>query len=218
MVDIRDILRSFDRKERAWLVRNAVGSMSPLLAPSFLDLLSERLGLSSPLPADSWWGMDYHLDWLAAALNAFWLTGFQNVMTLWPQENNSGLLTHTIEDIDFIVADTNRVILIEAKAFGDWDRGQLKRKLDRLQKLTDSGIKCDWQCHYRIQIFFVLMSITPPPEDTTGWPLWTLRNGSPVWIEMKTSHKDSVLKTVKCNERGEESGEGTYWRTKIEII
>ena len=107
--------------------------------------------------------MDYHLDWLAAAVHAFKLNAFSHKVSLWPEENK-GLLTHTVLDIDLVIADAKRVILIEAKAFGSWNPEQLTKKIAWLRGLLDgdNNVIYDLEHHYSIQVFFVLTSRKPP--------------------------------------------------------
>lgn len=217
MPNISDILRSFDRKERAWLVRNAISGLDPKLDPEFLGNVSERLKVDPPLRSDRcWWGMDYHLDWLSAAIHAFKLNAFSAAMAMWPEENNKGLLKHTVEDIDLVIADESRIILIEAKAFGDWDREQLVKKLDRLRRYTKSGLVSDMQGHYSVRIFLLLMSIRNNVPIGLDWGPWTEDGVHPVWMRLQTSLQGVVRKTVRCNEAGDECKDGTYWKTGIE--
>jgi hypothetical protein len=103
MVNMSEILHSFDRKERAWLVRNAMGCMAPRLDPKFLETVSDKLKLKPKLPPETWWGIDFHLDWLAAVLHAFHFSAFSNEIIMRPEMNDKDLLTHTIEDIDLIM-------------------------------------------------------------------------------------------------------------------
>jgi len=93
-----------------------------VLADAFCRVLGQTFGDPSP-PPDSWWTTDYHLDWLAGA-------------SLWrkehPCEIHVGRVTGTIGDVDIIVAAPDYLYLIEAKAAGSWNNGQLIRKVKLL--------------------------------------------------------------------------------------
>jgi hypothetical protein len=222
---ISEILHTFDRKERAWVVRNALGCMAPQLAPALLKSVSDKLILEPPLRADSWWGVDFHLDWLAAALHVFRLNASPDKVQL-PQLNDMGLVVGGIEDIDFVIADANRVIFIEAKAFGHWDDKQLNSKVPRLANLIgdDNGVVHDAKGVHSVRVYFMLMSMRHPPVERVyknrGWPSWTLPlpGGKPAWIKLETSHKDTVKRPMRCDEHGKPSVTGKYWKIEVERI
>jgi hypothetical protein len=227
MVAVSEILRTFDRKERAWVVRNVIGNMAPPISPAFLEKLSGELELSPSLSADAWWGIDYHLDWLAASIHAFRFHNLPTKVIEKPQLNTEALLKHGIEDIDLIIADSSRVILIEAKAFGHWDKSQLDSKVKRLRKLfQETNIVSDSTGTSSIQVFFVLMSMRrrPRPYVYKEWPSWMLPKTlpsigkSPAWIRMVTSHKQTVKRPLRCNEGGDADGKGTFWRILTESV
>jgi hypothetical protein len=59
-------LASLNRKERYYVVAWALGNSQFSLCSDFREQLSSAVGL--PIPADAYVAMDYHLDWLYAAL------------------------------------------------------------------------------------------------------------------------------------------------------
>ncbi len=63
-----ECLKAFNRKERYWLLRNALGApaLELLLSGAFRDRLGKLL--DTDIPSDAWWAMDYHIDWVFAAL------------------------------------------------------------------------------------------------------------------------------------------------------
>ena len=121
-------LEQFNRKERFWLLSDAVG-IGFKLHEKFRATLEETI--SVPIPSDPWWGFDYHLDWLCAVLLApnYDLNGYK-------QENLNRCITGTQEDCDLIIAFDNTIILLEAKMFGSWNKKQLCSKLGRLKRLS----------------------------------------------------------------------------------
>ncbi len=67
MSDLIELLDDLNSKERFFLVRQALGEFQ--LGADFRQELGEAIGLAIPSGAFSW--MDYHLDWLVAALRAY---------------------------------------------------------------------------------------------------------------------------------------------------
>lgn len=63
-----DSLQRLNRKERYWLLRNALGRSGADLSLSraFLQRLGQKIERS--IPPSAWWAMDYHIDWLFSAL------------------------------------------------------------------------------------------------------------------------------------------------------
>jgi hypothetical protein len=133
------ILRRFNRKERNWLVRDALGKGSVGLCETFKARVADEVRKHDPDFAwqePSWWGTDYHLDWIVAAL-----TCFAAGKVLEPDEvqsNSRGLVTGSQQNIDFLVATGNRLILIEAKGEGGWTGNGFKNKIERLKHLSNA--------------------------------------------------------------------------------
>ena len=63
---IVEALKKFNRKERYWVVRNALGPTSNQLGEGFRADLQRTIGIE--IPEDAWWSIDYHIDWLVGAL------------------------------------------------------------------------------------------------------------------------------------------------------
>jgi hypothetical protein len=187
VTDFRSILRNYDRKERAWLVRNFIGRERATLCPKFCEELTSTLGLSPPITSLAWWGIDFHLEWLEAALS-------ERSLAVKRAPRN------TIQDIDFIVAEGDQVVLIEVKGFRGWDNAPLGKKMKRLGDLPvdNAGYAHVAATGERLRFHFALMSPRPlavsrksPAElrlKLDGWPEWALRNGrrQPFWIKLKT--------------------------------
>lgn len=171
-------LKLLNAKERDHLMRfaylgqdNAYENASTFLSEEFSERLLEHLGETeggmglSGTPKCVFAGMDYHLDWLFAAL---WLA---KTRPDWKPEGESDLLpqpmaslealeeeeyikplytdfrpiTGSQEDIDLLVVydDGNKlaVLFIEAKGSAAFNTVQLARKIIRLDRiLVDSGM------------------------------------------------------------------------------
>ena len=89
-------LRSFNRKERFFLLRHALGVSTFRLDKAFREALGDEMGLS--IPNDAWVAMDYHLDWLQMAV---YLAGKPKPPG---PIRNEGLIKANQEDIDLLVA------------------------------------------------------------------------------------------------------------------
>ncbi len=214
--NLAQTLAQFNRKERYWLLRNALGQQTDAdtvpSAPPLSNAFRSRLGrhLNCDIPHTAWWAMDYHLDWLYAA--TVLLQGNQQAL----YSNESRGIQANQEDTDFIIAFDKTLILIEAKGDTPWSNEQLSSKKARLEFVfnTESqpltGID---------KVFYVLMS----PDDIKwkqagsphkGLELTNLPNGVPsdnVWMQLRMD-KD-LLKIARCDEHSKVTRTGTYWKT-----
>lgn len=155
-------LSRFNRKERFWLLSDAIGVPFLSLSPLFLDKLQQELNAS--IPADAWWAFDYHIDWLHAALH--FSPKFDLLSEPAPKPNAEKCIQGTQEDVDLIVAFEKTIIFVEAKLSTSWSTAQLERKLKRLRSLPAGDY----------QRYFVLTSPTRPKRlDTSKWPEWSLK-------------------------------------------
>ena len=179
MDDLIDILESLNRKERFFLVAQALGKPRFELSDDFRQKLGDKVGVTIPQePEKVFVAMDYHLDWLQAGL-----TLSRNI-----QEelfSNAGdVIKGTQEDIDLLVAfrhgDQHHLILVEAKAYSGWSNDQLKSKANRLWEIFgDSGPKYDGVIPH-----FCLMG----PKSTNikvDFPGWMKPGGELLWVDLK---------------------------------
>ena len=111
MSDLITHLRSFNRKERFILLREALGTDTFCLDDAFRERLGNLLGVT--VPADAFVAMDYHLDWLQMAL---FLAATSSPPSSIP---NDDLFKANQEDVDLLVAfddaATTHLVLLEAK-------------------------------------------------------------------------------------------------------
>ena len=91
-------LESFNRKERFFLIGNALGNTNFRLSDGFRSKLGSALGVHPP--RDSFVAMDYHLDWINASL---FLSRPEN-RTHTVHENVGPIVTANLEDIDLLIA------------------------------------------------------------------------------------------------------------------
>ena len=69
MPDLIEVLEQFNRKERFFLIGQALGNEDFPLSKSFRKALGEEIGID--IPRGAFAAMDYHLDWIAASLRAY---------------------------------------------------------------------------------------------------------------------------------------------------
>jgi hypothetical protein len=169
-----ETLAAFNRTERFLLVGWALGKPAFELDAHFRTILGDKCGLT--IPTGCFVAMDFHLDWLYAALE--WWAGRAQPEQLMDRPA-AGAVTGTIQDVDLLVAFTeeggrHHLILIEAKGFTGTDNAQLRSKAQRL-----SAIFRDAERRYpEIDAHFVLVGPRPSVGlSTIDWPAWMRREG-----------------------------------------
>lgn len=160
-----EALKRFNRKERYWLVADAVGEPFLTLSPAFIDKIN--LALEANVPSNAWWAFDYHLDWLYAVLSAGSDFNIDRLMREPPRTNAPEVIKGNQEDVDLVIAFDETIILIEAKLWTGWSSKQAKSKGERLKSLPIENV----------QPHFLLASPGAPRRvDYEGWPKWALPN------------------------------------------
>ena len=205
MSDLVEHLRSFNRKERFILLREALGRDT--LGDAFRTWLGAVIGVA--VPPEAFVAMDYHLDWLQMAL---YLAGDPS-----PPERirNDGLVRGNQEDVDLVVAfdgdATTHVVLVEAKVETNWANSQLESKARRLHRIFGEG-------RPGVQLatpHYVFASPEPPPPGirTAGWPDFMKPHGKPVW--MKLERPSGLKKPTRCTAGGKTSQRGRFVRIDV---
>jgi len=141
-----DCLALFNRKERYWLLKNALGVGKDLHLP-LSDGFWKRVKSYGEFPPglkakDIWWAMDYHFDWIAGAVRLF-----RNEAVSEPLALDGKLITGTQEDVDLLLAYGNKLLLIEAKVDSQFDSDQFERKIKRfkaLEKYAKGDVEFKW--------------------------------------------------------------------------
>lgn len=173
------MLRELNAKERFFLVGYALGNPDFKLGPDFRAALSTKIG--QEVPEDAFCAMDYHLDWIHAALVAA-AKGADIA-----HGNADQVIKAQQEDVDLLVAferdGMTHLVLIEAKAATGWTNAQAKSKASRLAQIFGN----DLDEKNGVRPYFVLMS----PKESSGvnvtdWPKWTVdATQRPLWMELK---------------------------------
>jgi hypothetical protein len=204
-MSIIDYLRSFNRKERFFLVGAALDNPDFTIGQDFSGSLSEAFEVA--VPEDAFLAMDYHLDWIHASLA---LADFDDPSRpSYP--NDTGIVTGTIEDIDLIVAferdSVTHIILLEAKAETGWTNKQMASKSSRLiQVFGKDGLK-----YGSARPHFGLISPRPPRRlDFRDWPEWMAPSGEPHWLTLFVPARRRKL--VRCDADGKGSETGAFFK------
>lgn len=141
--DLVEYLDAFNRKERFALIRQALGLANFTPSFTFVQALASRAGadIAGATSATAW--MDYHLDWLYAALVLDATPGQATFPSpQWPGADPGAdalNVNANQEDIDLLVAVTTKekvhLFLVEAKWETAWQTAQMVSKLKRLRLL-----------------------------------------------------------------------------------
>jgi hypothetical protein len=215
MATLIDLLRSFNRKERFYLVGKALGNPGFKLGRGFRGLLKKAFGL--PVPENAFVAMDYHFDWIYASL--FLASPKADEAVAHKDHRNqpvyacTGAITANQEDVDLLIAFPDEpsplqthLLLLEAKLDTGWTNKQFRSKAKRLKEIFgEDGDSCDGVIPH-----FAILS----PDDSLGLdkqalPKWACPDGSPVWIEFPKP-KD-LQKVTRCNRKGVPDKDGKYW-------
>ena len=213
MTDLIHLLSKFNRKERYFLVSQALGNKGGsngfLLDQSFREKLGRVIGVEVPWTALAW--MDYHLDWIAASLWAHKTSGYPRKTFDNPCQR---AVTGTQQDIDLLIAFKTRtdyhLVLLEAKGDGNWSNGQLAKKSEQLREIFGpNGDK-----YPNVKPYFCLTSPRKSQDlETKSWPAWMWRDGEdPYWLELNLPYPR--LRVTRCNSRGTSSKDGDHFRIR----
>ena len=228
-----DNLAAFNRKERFHLLAFALDwqPKDMPLGRQFIDAIGAKIGCKISDSSSIFMAMDYHLDWLYAAL---YLTEHRlspSSVRNPVDKRNRCQIAGTQEDIDLLVAFAcdntahgTHLVLVEAKGDTSWSTAQLASKAKRLKAiLPDSHSQSG---ALQLTPHFILASPSPPQNAgilgaIASLPEWA-RNGAMDdrhWIHLpmhgQGTTKDGFAKVVRCDRDGEPNGhndEATHWK------
>lgn len=218
------VLSQFNRKERFFLVTDAVGAgegadtelhgASLPLSQDFRDRLAQALGDDAiEVPAHAWASFDFHLDWLHAAVQ--WTAG-----ATWPGQSD-GFPTRQVEGVDVVAGNQEDIdlvvswvdgsgitylVLVEAKAYSSWSTKQASSKIPRLRAILDVADQVPG-----LRPFLVLTSPRPPQKFATqDWPSWAMVGGEVRHMVLPTPGER--VSVTRCTPEGQPSASGQEWR------
>ena len=207
MTDLIKLLEQFNRKERFFLIGQALGNERFQLSKDFRERLGSKLGIKIPCDAFAW--MDYHLDWVAASVTAFHRGSVDD-----PLPNPNEIVTGTQQDIDFLIAfrekeeEVHHLVFLEAKGYDSWSNDQMESKAERLEKIFGQhGTN-----HPRVKPYFCLMSRSRPQKlKAECWPSWMGQAGTPHWLKL-WGPSDRRRVTRYDHDKGKPSKEGKFFK------
>ena len=203
LLDLLELLESFNRKERFFLVRQALGNFQ--LSDEFRRELGDAISVA--IPRDAFAAMDYHLEWLTAALYAHECGDLNRIFDN-PQQQ---VIKGNQQDTDLLVAfqddERHHIVLVEAKGATGWTKKQMRSKADRLTQIFGS----DGNRYSGVMPHFCLASPCPPKKlRASEWPRWMSKDdGSYYWLRLNFP-EDRVMVT-RCDVHGNQSAKGNYF-------
>ena len=198
-------LESLNRKERFFLIGNALGNTNFNLSDEYRAKLNSVLGIHPP--QNSFVAMDYHLDWIHAGLFLSSSANQSNKV----HENKVPIVTANQEDIDLLVAfeelGVTHLLMIEAKAATGWTNKQTLSKAVRLREMFGE----DGEKYLNVKPRFCLTSPRPPQQLDSGlWPSWMAPGGQPIWLELEVP--PGRRRITRCDQAGKSSTSGDFFR------
>ena len=208
-------LSEFNAKERFALIQRVIGvSVAP--HPGFLAETLRRCGIEAR--ADRvFCAMDYHLDWLYAALMKDCMDS--EPMPLVADEHGNFPVTGSQQDADFVMCFTSNgadgkpvthLLLIEAKGVGAWNSRQMARKLRQYRAMRPAFAR-----NPQIRPRLVLMSSEDPfgKESRQSAEFRSLLSdfkdfGEVAWVELRMSETHMV---TRLRDEGRDDGPYTRW-------
>ncbi|WP_421259589.1 hypothetical protein [Aeromonas sp. 602826] len=203
-------LKSFNRKERFYLVGQMLGNPEFRMDDKQLDKISELIGIK--ISGEYYAAMDYHLDWIYASL---FLIQEHDEKT-FPRnfiDNKKQIdlqISGTQEDVDFLLAfvdheNTTHIVMIEAKGDSYFSNAQLNSKNKRFNAIF--GDEDTWP---NVRPHFLLCSPKEPQKINVEEPAYFIfKNSKLPWLELDMG--EGKNKVTRCDDEGEPYNNGEYW-------
>lgn len=210
-VDIISNLKSFNRKERFYLIGQMLGNPEFRMDDNQLDKISNLIGLT--IPRKYFAAMDYHLDWIYASLYLTKNNSKSCVERNFIEENGIETdyqISGTQEDVDFLLAFVDEkkithIVMIEAKGDSYFSNGQLDSKNKRFKAIF--GNENTWP---NVRPHFLLCSPKEPQKINIEEPAYFIfKNSKLPWLELDMG--EGKNKVTRCDDEGEPYNNGKYW-------
>jgi hypothetical protein len=212
-------LKSFNRKERFYLVGQMLGNPDFRMDDNQLDNISKLIGFT--IPRKYFAAMDYHLDWIYASLsltrnNANDKAYKRNFID---NEKNVDLqISGTQEDVDFLLAfvdheNTTHIVMIEAKGDSYFSNAQLDSKNKRFKAIF--GNENTWE---NVKPHFLICSPKEPQNVIIEDPAYFMltKESNLIWFPLvMDTGKNKVTRCMESKGNYKPSGEGDHWKVEI---
>ncbi|MBX9564320.1 hypothetical protein FKF78_07585 [Aeromonas hydrophila] len=207
-----DNLKSFNRKERFYLIGQMLGNPEFRMDDNQLDKISKLIGLT--IPRKYFAAMDYHLDWIYASV---YLTQEHDEKP-FPRNfiDNKKVdlqISGTQEDVDFLLAfvDEKKIthlVMIEAKGDSYFSNGQLDSKNKRFKAIF--GNENTWP---DVRPHFIICSPKKPQKINIEEPAYFIfKNSKLPWLELDMGNGKN--KVTRCDENEKPSNDGEHWKVE----
>ncbi len=203
-------LLQFNWKERYYLVDHALDGFK--LGSPFREQLGDEIGIR--VPANAFAAMDYHLDWIYAAITL----SAEGIESDGHWETPANVATGKQLDTDLLVVfeldQITHIVMVEAKAKGAWDNKQMRTKVARLTEMFGEngnrwgGVTPHW----------VLMSPRPNRKYALDyWSKWMKKAenpDTPYWLGLRLPSQLSSLHQSDKNGKPTDGGDWFTVKTK----
>ncbi|WP_139462191.1 hypothetical protein [Aeromonas veronii] len=207
-------LKSFNRKERFYLVGQMLGNPEFRMDDKQLDKISALIGIK--IPREYFAAMDYHLDWIYASL---FLIQEHDEKT-FPRnfiDNKQQIdlqISGTQEDVDFLLAfvdheNTTHIVMIEAKGDSYFSNAQLNSKNKRFKAIF--GDENTWP---NVRPHFLLCSPKEPQYVSIEEPVYFMgpQESQLIWFPLVMD--TGKIKVTRCEENEKPSNDGEHWKVE----
>lgn len=205
-------LKSFNRKERFYLIGQMLGNPEFHMDKTQLDEISDLIGIK--IPTEYFAAMDYHLDWIYASLfltqehdeKPFSRNFIDNKQKIDLQ------ISGTQEDVDFLLAfvdheNITHIVMIEAKGDSYFSNAQLNSK----KKKRFKAIFGDEDTWPNVRPHFLLCSPKEPQKIIIEEPVYFIFNNKHELSWYRLDMGAGKSKVTRCNNNYKPDNEGAHW-------
>lgn len=205
-------LSEFNRKERFFLIGQALGNEDFLLSRKFIDKIELNLKkLKTKISAAAFVAIDFHIDWIYGSAFLVENASNNNVHKL-----DSNYISATQEDVDLLIAFEDRdnknlthLIMCECKAETGWTNKQLQSKCKRLRSIFGE----DGEKIKNVIPYFVLISPKKSKNlDMSYVPSFIKVNDEIPWMQLELPKL--LKKITRCDIHGGKNKNGIFWKVE----
>ncbi|MHC6657375.1 hypothetical protein [Aeromonas salmonicida] len=207
-------LKSFNRKERFYLVGQMLGNPDFRMDDKQLDKISELINIK--IPREYFAAMDYHLDWIYASLSLTRNNANDKAYKRNFIDNEQKVdlqISGTQEDVDFLLAfvdekQITHLVMIEAKGDSYFSNGQLDSKNKRFKAIF--GNENTWP---NVKPHFIICSPKKPQKINIEEPAYFIfKDFKLPWLELDMGNEKN--KVTRCDEDAKPSNDGEHWKVE----